>query len=74
MALSFRRIDIEVSDFCNSDFVEIHENDASGPLLGHFCGNEIPTNISAAEKLWILFRSDADGQAPGFMADYSLGK
>lgn len=72
--LSFRRMDIEATDFCNTDFVEVHEEGPSGPLLGHFCGNEIPGNLTAAQKLWVLFRSDENGQAPGFMADYSLSK
>jgi len=71
--ISFRRMDIEATDFCNTDFVEVHESGPSGPLLGHFCGNEIPANITAARELWVLFRTDAEGQAPGFLADYSLG-
>lgn len=71
--LSFRRFEIETNDFCNTDFVEIHKDGASGPLLGHYCGNDIPSNITAAEQIWILFRSDGEGQAPGFWADYNLG-
>ncbi|CAL8142101.1 unnamed protein product [Orchesella dallaii] len=70
--LGFRRFDVGVSEFCNSDFVEIHEGSASGQLLGHFCGNEIPSNISAANQLWILFRTDSADQAAGFWADFSL--
>jgi len=71
--LSFRHFDVGASDFCNSDFVEIHEQSASGQLLGHFCGNEVPSNVTAANQLWILFRTDSEGQAPGFWADYNLG-
>jgi len=70
--LSFRRFEVEVSDFCNNDFLEIHEDNAAGRLLGHFCGNEVPSNLTAANKLWILFRTDSEGQAPGFWADFNL--
>ncbi|ODM98815.1 Cubilin [Orchesella cincta] len=70
--LGFRRFEVASSDFCNSDFVEIHEDGAHGRLLGHFCGNEIPSNITAANQLWILFRTDSEGQAAGFWADFTL--
>ena len=65
---------IESSDYCNNDFVEIHEESSSGRLLGHYCGNEIPANVTAGNNLWVLFRSDAEGQGSGFWADYELRK
>ncbi|OXA47104.1 Cubilin [Folsomia candida] len=70
--LSFRRFEVESSDHCNTDFVEIHESDSEGRLLGHFCGNDIPANLTAATSLWVMFRTDGEGQAVGFWADYNL--
>ncbi|XP_065577284.1 cubilin-like isoform X11 [Artemia franciscana] len=70
--LSFRQLSIETSEFYNNDYLEIRENNAIGPLIGHFCGSTIPTNITAKNRLWIKFRSDEEGTAAGFVADYSL--
>lgn len=70
----FRSFDLEDSDFCNTDYVEIHENDPSGPLIGKYCGNRIPSNVTTAHKLWIKFRSDDFGTSAGFLAYYSIGK
>ncbi|CAG7721293.1 unnamed protein product [Allacma fusca] len=70
--ISFRQMAIESSDYCNNDFVEIHEGSSSGTLLGHYCGDSVPGNATAAENIWVLFRSDGEGQAAGFWADYAL--
>nr|XP_042896535.1 cubilin [Parasteatoda tepidariorum] len=70
--LSFEVFSIEDSDYCNNDYVEIHENDAAGPLIGKYCGHRIPSNVTAARKLWIKFRSDDIGTDSGFLANYEL--
>ena len=71
--VSFRMFDIQETEFCNGDYLEIRVDNGGGELLGHFCGTGfLPSNITASNKLWIKFRSDADSTAPGFIADYSL--
>jgi len=70
--LSFISFDVEESDNCHSDYVEVHAGSAEGPLLGHYCGATVPVNHTAAEKLWIKFNSDSSGSASGFVAEYSL--
>lgn len=73
--VSFRLFDLQETEFCNGDYLEVRVNDGGGELLGHFCGsNTLPGNITASNRLWIKFRSDADTTASGFIADYSLGK
>ena len=72
VALSFRSFDVQESDFCNGDYLEIRSRNASGTLLGHYCGSQIPANITAANKLWIKFRSDEDTASAGFILDYTL--
>ena len=68
----FLQFDLEDSDNCNRDYVEIHRDSAEGPILGHFCGNSIPANVTTAEKLWIKFNSDSANTAGGFIAHYNL--
>ena len=70
----FLQFDLEESDNCNRDYVEVHRESAEGTLLGHFCGNSVPTNLTVADKLWIKFNSDATNTAGGFMAQYNLRK
>lgn len=73
--VSFQLFNLQETEFCNGDYVEIRVDDGGGELLGHFCGsNSLPSNITAANRLWIKFRSDAEITAPGFIADYSLRK
>uniref|UniRef100_A0A182NM22 Cubilin n=1 Tax=Anopheles dirus TaxID=7168 RepID=A0A182NM22_9DIPT len=71
MTLFFKELDIETSDDCNGDYLEIREQDENGPLLGDFCGNQIPTNLTEATSFWIKFRSNEAGVAKGFLAEYS---
>ena len=73
VSFRFINVDIEESAHCNSDYVQINQDDSSGVLLGHYCGSDLPTNLTVANKLWIKFRSDRQGSAPGFIAEYSLG-
>lgn len=62
-----------LSDNCNRDYVEVHSESASGPLLGHFCGSAVPSNVTVGNKLWIKFRSDERGTTGGgFIAEYNL--
>ena len=62
-----------LSDNCNRDYVEIHGESAAGPLLGHFCGGAVPSNVTVGNKLWIKFRSDDRGTTGGgFIAEYNL--
>lgn len=42
LTLTFTKFDLELSDKCNEDYVEIRENDISGKLIG----------------LWLFLNSD----------------
>ncbi|XP_017783006.1 PREDICTED: cubilin-like [Nicrophorus vespilloides] len=76
--VAFTEFALAPSDNCNEDYVEIREIDGKGKLLGLFCGNNIPTNITASENIWIYFKSDkplsgeAQTTAKGFLAQYTL--
>jgi len=75
MELTFSMFNLEQSDDCNNDYLEIR-NGTSGvdPLLGVFCGDQIPNNITASNKLWIKFRSDGQNVGAGFLAHYALSQ
>jgi cubilin len=66
---------MEASDSCNNDYLEIRAG-ATGadPLIGVFCGDQIPNNITASNKLWIKFKSDSLNVGSGFLAHYSLSE
>ena len=73
LTLSFQFFNLETSDGCNRDYVEIHEINEEGRLLLHTCGDNIPaSNITANSKLWVKFNSDAQGVSSGFTAFYSI--
>lgn len=62
---------LETSAGCQNDYVEIRVNGPSGLLIGRYCGNQIPTNQTASQRLWIRFRSNGDRPGAGFMAQYN---
>ncbi|KAL1132415.1 hypothetical protein AAG570_010370 [Ranatra chinensis] len=69
----FLQFNLPFSQACNEDYVEIREGDSGGKLLGIFCGNTLPQNISVGEHVWLKFKSSEDEQtALGFSAAYSL--
>ncbi|OQV20099.1 Cubilin [Hypsibius exemplaris] len=59
--------------YCNSDYVEVREESASGIVLGRFCGADVPDNMtSGVGTLWVMFRSSDSDTHPGFLAEYKL--
>ncbi|XP_054719322.1 cubilin-like [Uloborus diversus] len=72
LLLSFSSFNIEDSEHCNVDYLEVREDDASGTFLGRFCGSNTPPNIPATKTLWVKFRTDDQGTDRGFMAHYEI--
>ncbi|XP_036315022.1 cubilin [Pipistrellus kuhlii] len=72
LQLSFITFQLEDSQDCSRDFVEIREENATGHLLGRYCGN-LPLNYSSivAHSLWIRFVSDGSGSGTGFQATFA---
>ena len=70
--LTFIELEIEESQNCNRDYVEVHRDSAEGPLLLHTCGSDVPSEPLIADKLWLKFNSDNQNVRRGFLAEYSL--
>ncbi|XP_022177373.1 cubilin-like [Myzus persicae] len=70
VSLNFIAFELEEDEFCNEDYVEIREGDSIGPVLGIFCGLNLPSNITSGSTLWVKFRSNSLGSAKGFAADF----
>ncbi|KAM7237074.1 hypothetical protein CapIbe_011318 [Capra ibex] len=73
LQLSFIAFQLEESQDCSRDFVEIREGNATGRLVGRYCGNALPLNYSSAlgHILWIRFVSDGSGSGVGFQAAFA---
>ncbi|KAM4828885.1 cubilin [Thomomys bottae] len=73
LQLSFISFQLEDSRNCNKDFLEIREGNATGPLVGRFCGSSLPQNYSSitAHILWVRFVSDGSGSGTGFQAGFA---
>ncbi|KAG6453574.1 hypothetical protein O3G_MSEX008219 [Manduca sexta] len=70
--ITFERFDLEESEGCNEDYLEVREDFGGGKLLGVYCGNNIPTNTTVATKLYIKFHSDIRNNGGGFLIHYGF--
>lgn len=76
--LAFDDFELEESDYCNGDYVEIRQGNSSGPLIGdrRLCGkgtDSLPSLDSAfSGDVWIKFRTDEANVAKGFMLHFKL--
>ncbi len=64
---------LETSDHCNHDYVEVRDTNSSGTVLGRYCGSQMPNNMTVAHDLWIKFKSNEAVASAGFMAVYNSG-
>lgn len=73
MTINIDMMDIDGTDPCNNDYLEVRENDSGGKLLGVYCGKEIPSALPPKRTYWLKFRSDNDGVGGGFRLEYNYG-
>lgn len=71
ITLSFSVFDIESSENCDLDYLEIREDSGIGKLISVSCGKDIAA-ITSSSKLWIKFKSDDSGTAKGFVGEYNF--
>lgn len=70
--VTFEQFDMEYSENCNEDYLEIRENNGIGALLGVYCGTELPTNTTTGSKLYIKFYSNSKNTGRGFLIHYGF--
>lgn len=73
LVLTIETFDVDESEKCSEDYLEIRENSENGKLLGVFCGKAIPSDIPTAQNYWLFFSSSNDGVGKGFLAKYTYG-
>ncbi|XP_076296135.1 cubilin [Lasioglossum baleicum] len=71
LKLTFSEFDLQQSDNCDLDYLEVRENNGIGKLLGVFCGKTAEP-IESSAPIWMKFKSDGDGVGKGFVADYAF--
>lgn len=73
--LDFISFDVEPgqSGGCNYDFMEIYDGPSNAsPLIGTYCNNNIPTNLtSTGDAITIHFSSDGGVEEAGFQIDWT---
>lgn len=71
LSLTLESMDLEKSDGCNRDYLEVREESDRGELIGVYCGSEVPGVIHSRGTIWMKFKSDDDNVGEGFMASYN---
>ncbi|XP_053323004.1 cubilin [Spea bombifrons] len=73
LMLSFISFNMQASDGCQNDYLEVREGNETGAFIGRYCGDSLPTNITSivGHVLWIKFVSDATVSGSGFRATFS---
>jgi len=73
--LDFVSFDVEAgqSGSCNYDYLEIYDGpNSSFPLIGTYCNNNLPTNLtSTGDAVTIHFSSDGGVEEAGFQIDWT---
>ncbi|XP_049840768.1 cubilin-like [Schistocerca gregaria] len=73
LQLVFIDIEMEETDDCSHDYVEIRDGkDPSGRLLGSYCSSSHPPFIrSSSNHMFVTFKSDYSSSGRGFHAKYN---
>lgn len=66
--------DVEKSEECKFDYVEIYErrNIQEWAMYGRFCGSTLEFKIISFRQLWIRFRTDDTERRKGFSLSYGI--
>lgn len=69
LRLHFVEMDIEPTESCHFDFVEVRSgHHLTSPLVGRFCGQTQPTDVITGNQMLVMFASDGNGSGQGFKA------
>lgn len=69
--LTFTEFDVQWTEGCSADYVQVHDDEAGSILLQRTCGSSVPSLVlSMSSTLRVVFHSDSSGTAGGFVATY----
>ncbi|XP_066485218.1 cubilin [Tiliqua scincoides] len=73
LQLSFTEFQMEDSANCAKDYLEVWEGSFHDQLLGRYCGNSLPLNLTSitGHILWVKFVSDGSKSGIGFRATFA---
>ncbi|XP_053120680.1 cubilin [Hemicordylus capensis] len=72
LTIRFEALDIQNSSECINDYLEIREYNASGDVLGKYCGRDIPNALdTSGNMVYIKFVTDGSINAPGFRLHFA---
>ena len=74
VSVVFTEFDLQESDSCNEEYIEVREGGAGGQLLNLACSSDAPNNLTQYTSIWIKFKSGELSSKTGFKAYYSLRK
>lgn len=74
MVINIAMLNIDETEHCNGDYLEIRETNSVGKMIGTYCGTQIPPALPQVNAYWLKFRSDNDGVGSGFLIEYNYGK
>ena len=70
--LFFSQFDLEESEDCNKDYLDVYQNGPDGINIGRYCGSSPPLQIAPLQTYWIKFNSDDSQEGQGFIAQYNV--
>ncbi|XP_037693302.1 cubilin [Choloepus didactylus] len=72
LQLKFNDFGVVPSSLCTQDYLAVYDGaDTSAPLLGKFCGSELPPSIkSHGESLLLVFKTDSSHTAQGWKMSF----
>lgn len=63
---------LETSEFCADDYIEVREKDGAGRVIEALCGNG-ERRLVVNTTTWIKFKSDEETTGKGFSLYHSYG-
>ncbi|XP_076766726.1 cubilin [Xylocopa sonorina] len=69
--LTFAEFELQQSENCDLDYLEVREDNGAGNLLGTFCGTTFE-RVETFKNLWIKFKSDGVDVGKGFKASFEI--
>ena len=71
IAIGFNEFDLEISEDCASEYVELRDGESeNSPLLGRYCESAPMVVIGSRNKMWMRYRSVGTGRK-GFEATWT---